>query len=56
MIKRISVTYDLRIVPGVDRSVLDRVMEFHASHCPVARSIGGCIDISTNLNVIEESN
>lgn len=32
--------------------MIDRVLDFHAEHCPVARSIGGCIDISTEVEVV----
>lgn len=49
MIKRIRVTY--RFSPGeeVDRAKVDRVLGFHAEHCPVARSIRGSIDVTTDL-------
>ncbi len=38
--------------PGteVDNEVVDRVLGFHAERCPVARSIGGSIDITTELS------
>lgn len=52
MIKRIKVRYTLQVEPDVDRSVIDRVMEFHANHCPVARSIGGCIEMITEVEII----
>jgi uncharacterized OsmC-like protein len=51
VIKRISVRYRLALDPGADRSIVDRVLGFHAEHCPVARSIGGCIAITTELDV-----
>ena len=54
MIRRIHVTYQLRAAPGVDRAAIDRVMGFHVDRCPVARSIKGCIAISTDIDVIEE--
>jgi uncharacterized OsmC-like protein len=53
ILKRVSVRYSLAANPGVDRSVIDRVMGFHADRCPVARSIGGCVDIATQIEVIE---
>ena len=53
MIKRIAVRYRLRVDPGTDRSVIDRVMGFHADHCPVARSIRGAIDVSTSIELTE---
>ncbi len=49
MIKRIHVIY--RFAPGqeVDEKAVDRVLGFHAAHCPVARSIGDSITITTEL-------
>lgn len=44
--------YRLRVGPEVDRSVIDRVMGFHADRCPVARSIRGAIDVSTDIELI----
>jgi uncharacterized OsmC-like protein len=46
------VRYRLRAGPDVDSTVIDRVMGFHADHCPVARSVGGAIDIATSIEVI----
>jgi len=47
------VHYRLRADPGTDKSVIDRVMRFHADHCPVARSLRGAIDITTSIDLIE---
>jgi uncharacterized OsmC-like protein len=33
------------------RAKIDRVLGFHAERCPVARTIGGCVDISTSLEL-----
>ena len=52
VIRRISVTYRLKIDPA-DREAAERVHGVHADYCPVARSINGCIDITTSL-VMEE--
>ena len=49
MITAIRVTYHLAADEGVDRSAVDRALASHAEHCPVARSVGGSIDISTEL-------
>ena len=46
--------YQLRVDPGTDRAVIERVHDFHAEHCPVARSISGCIGITTEVEVAEE--
>jgi uncharacterized OsmC-like protein len=49
VIKRIRVRYELRDCPEDKREAAQRAHEFHASRCPVAKSIGGCIDITTQL-------
>lgn len=33
------------------RDAAERVHGVHADYCPVARSIGGCIDITTSLEM-----
>jgi uncharacterized OsmC-like protein len=49
VIKRIHVVYRLAGCPEDKREVAERSHAFHASRCPVAKSIGGCITISTEL-------
>ncbi len=49
VIKRILVRYDLRLDPDADRGVVERVHGFHADKCPVARSLKGAIEVSTEL-------
>lgn len=49
VVRRIRVTYHLRVAPGADRATIDRVHGFHRDRCPVARTIGACVDISTEL-------
>lgn len=44
--------YRLQAGQGADRSVIDRVLGFHADHCPVARSLRGAIDISTTIELV----
>jgi len=56
VVKRIRVTYHLAVDEAViadeaKRAVIDRVLGFHADHCPVARTIGGCVDITTSLEL-----
>lgn len=56
MVKRIHVTYHLAIDEAVHadeakRAAIDRVLGFHAERCPVARTIGGCVDITTSLEL-----
>jgi len=48
VIKRIHVTYHLKLEPE-NLETAERVHDFHADYCPVARSIRGCIDITTEL-------
>lgn len=50
VIKRIHVQYHLKL-DAAKREVAERVHGFHADFCPVARTIGGCVDISTALEM-----
>ena len=50
IIKRIHVTYRLRL-EAEKRDAAERAHGIHADFCPVARSIRGCIDISTSLEM-----
>lgn len=49
VIKNITVHYTLRGCPDDKREAAERAHEHHASRCPVARSIGKAIEISTDL-------
>jgi uncharacterized OsmC-like protein len=51
VIKRIHVTYKLRLDSDADRDKVERAFEHHMPRCPVYRSIGGCIDVTTSLEV-----
>ena len=53
MIKRIHVRYRLRVEPGTDRDAIQRAFDRHMQSCPVYRSIGGSIEITTELDVLE---
>ncbi|MGH2682343.1 MAG: hypothetical protein ACRDIX_03830 [Actinomycetota bacterium] len=53
VIRRVHVLYRLRADPE-RREAIDRVLGFHARKCPVARTIGDCVDISTELELIGE--
>lgn len=55
VIRRIHVTYRLVVerLDGEIREKIDRCMEFHPKKCPVARSLEGAIDISTEIEVAE---
>ena len=48
VIKRIHVRYRLKLDPD-KRETAERVHAMHAEKCPVARSIGGSIAITTEL-------
>ncbi|MBK8899658.1 MAG: OsmC family protein [Anaerolineaceae bacterium] len=50
VIKRIHVVYSLK-TDEKNWETAVRVHEFHADFCPVARSIGGCIAITTELRL-----
>ena len=53
VIRRIHVTYTLKADPA-KRKVVDRVFGFHARRCPVARTIGGSVEITTELDFVEQ--
>lgn len=52
VIKRIQVRYRLKLAAD-QREAAERVHRVHMEHCPVARSLGGCIAISTVLEMEE---
>ena len=54
VVKRIHVSYCLRVAPD-KREAAARAHEIHVDYCPMARSIRGCIDITTSLG-IEDAN
>ena len=54
VIKRIHVGYHLRLDPDVDREKVERAFAHHMPRCPVYRSIGAAVEITTSLEVFEE--
>ena len=50
VVRRIHVTYRLA-ADETQREAIERVLGFHADRCPVARTIGGCVAISTRLEL-----
>jgi len=50
VIKRIHVTYLLKLDPD-QRETAEKVHGFHVDYCPVARTIKGCVEISTSLQM-----
>jgi uncharacterized OsmC-like protein len=53
VIKRIHVVYRLRLDPGADRAAVERAFDRHMPKCPVYRSLGGCIEVTTELALEE---
>jgi len=51
VIKRIHVEYRLR-VGAESQELASRIHGFHADFCPVARTIRGCVDITTELDFV----
>jgi len=49
VIKRIRVRYRLTGCSEEKREAAERAHSFHAARCPVAKSIGGSIEITTEL-------
>jgi uncharacterized OsmC-like protein len=54
VLKRIRVTYRLKLPPGADRESVQRAFERHPESCPVYRSIGGAVEITTSLEAVDE--
>lgn len=48
VIKRIRVRYHLRLQPD-HREAAERAHAAHQNHCPVARTLRGAVEISTEL-------
>lgn len=46
VVRRIHVRYELA-VPRDAREHVERVLAVHAGACPVARTIGRCVDLAT---------
>lgn len=52
VVKRIHVTYHLK-AEADKRPTAERVHGVHAQACPLARSISGCVTITTSLEFEE---
>ena len=50
VVKRIKQTFRL-VADEDDRETIERVLGVYADSCPVARSIKGCIDVSSDLEL-----
>jgi uncharacterized OsmC-like protein len=53
VVRRIHVTYRLT-ADQAQWATIERVLGFHADRCPVARTIGNCVAISTSLELDAE--
>jgi len=53
VIRRIHVRYRLKLRRD-QRETAERAHGLHANHCPVARTLKGCVEITTELAVEEE--
>ena len=50
VIRRIQITYRLKLVPE-KREAAERAHQIYQQNCPIARSIGGCIAITSELHL-----
>lgn len=55
VVRRIHAAYTLDVDDDVDRELIDRVLDFHADRCPVARSIRDAIEVTTSVEVVPAS-
>ncbi len=53
VIKRIHVEYTLRVDPEADRDKIQRAFDHHMPKCPVYRSIGAAVEITTSLRLAD---
>ncbi len=53
VIRRIHVVYTLRVDLDTDRAAVQRAFDHHMPKCPVYRSLGTAIDVTTSLQVVE---
>ena len=51
VVKRIKQTFHLSADHEEDREKIERVLKVYAPNCPVARSVWGCIEITSELNL-----
>jgi hypothetical protein len=43
----------LKLDADGDRDAVQRAFDHHMPKCPVYRSIGGCIEVTTSLELVE---
>jgi uncharacterized OsmC-like protein len=54
VVRHIDVTYHLRAAED-QRPAIERVLAHHADHCPVARTLKGCVEITTRVELEPEA-
>lgn len=52
VIKRVHVTYTLRLDADADRDAVDRAFRHHPARCPIYRSIHPQIHVTTALELL----
>jgi uncharacterized OsmC-like protein len=52
VLRSVHVSYRVRLDPAVDPHRAQRVHDGHVRRCPIARSIGGCVQILTNVEFV----
>jgi len=52
VVKRIRVRYRLGGCPEDKREAAERAHALHAQRCPVAKTIAGCVGITTDLTFV----
>jgi uncharacterized OsmC-like protein len=53
VLKRVHVRYVLRVGPEANREKIARAFEHHLPRCPVYRSIGTAVDMTTALEIVD---
>jgi uncharacterized OsmC-like protein len=53
ILKRIHVTYHLKLDDPDKREAVERVLGAHVKFCPVARSLMPAIDITTSVEIAQ---
>jgi uncharacterized OsmC-like protein len=53
VVRKIHVRYRLTADPE-HRETIDRVLGFHARKCPVARTLQGCVEVTTELELVPD--
>ncbi|MDP3063921.1 MAG: hypothetical protein Q8O40_12035 [Chloroflexota bacterium] len=54
VVRRIHVSYRL-VVDREKREAAERAHGVHARACPMARTIGGCVEVTTSLEMVDAS-